>query len=652
MANKFDFVVVGSGGGGGTIAWMLAKAGFSVALLEQGPDIAARYALPDQEFNPAVHDEYLYRLGRPDPKRRRRGDYCTFRPTEGVLAQPFVNGWTGAVLGGGSILWGTWSFRALPIDFKLEDHFKALGQLPDLISWGYSVANWPVNYADFEPYYALTEALFAVGGDRAALNNSIANSDWYKQFAGMPHFPGFGSTQSWLPTMPFPGAPYPINPVGRFIYDGMADAGMNPFVLPNSIVTPPPGDQTAPGPGAYRTRDKIADALKTWNGARPEFWNAPIEKLWSDAVRQACTMCGYCGEYLCWGKTGPKSGTRFNTIRELMDIAESDEDRVRIICDARAYEIEFDERLGRATGVCYLDLSDEDNPTAKRIDASNVIVSCGAVQSARLLMMSGPRGGLGNSHDQLGRYASFHLFGLSASVTLPASFQGLLRSEIGHTGNTASFAPYFVQDPVTKRWFKAGTIVSTQKKNPLETAVTRANDGNGFKKVGKDLLIGMEGAARSLELRLTGDDLPMARNRVDLDPDYVDEYGLPVARITREPGAHEWQMTTLMEPVLRSVFARYDQRPATKDKMGININAPIVNLTGDHQMGTCRMGKDPKTSVVNENCQLHDAKNVLVVDSCFMPSSLGLNPMMTVVANALRVGTCVVNQMHSQGELR
>src|SRR5262249_15574529 len=99
------------------------------------------------------------------------------------------------------------------------------------------------------------------------------------------------------------------------------------------------------------------------------------------------------------------------------------------------------------------------------------------------------------------------------------------------------------------------------------------------------------------------------------------------------------------------VFDRYRQRPATKN-LSVTINAPIINLTGDHQMGTCRMGNDPTTSVVNANCQLHDAKNVLVVDSSFMPSSLGLNPMMTVVANALRVGTWAVAQMGSQGELR
>jgi len=97
MATNVDFVVVGSGGGGGTIAWLLAKAGFSVTLLEQGADLTARYAddpLPDGEFDPKKHDEYLFRLGRPDPKRRRRGDYCTFRPTEGI-SQPNLSSMAG-----------------------------------------------------------------------------------------------------------------------------------------------------------------------------------------------------------------------------------------------------------------------------------------------------------------------------------------------------------------------------------------------------------------------------------------------------------------------------------------------------------------------------------------------------------------------------
>ena len=76
-----------------------------------------------------------------------------------------------------------------------------------------------------------------------------------------------------------------------------------------------------------------------------------------------------------------------------------------------------------------------------------------------------------------------------------------------------------------------------------------------------------------------------------LDPQYVDEYGFPVARITRSFGEN---------------------------------------------------GDDPATSVVDRNCRLHDVPNVFVIDTSFFPTGFGLNPMVTVVANALRVGTWIV----------
>src|SRR6266567_1558289 len=125
-----QFIIVGSGGGGGTIAWLLAKAGYEVLLLEQGSDFASSQRHAD--WDPAVHDEFLFRLRKPDPKRRLRGDYSTFRNlNSGGAAQPFGGGWTGSVLGGGSMLWGTWAFRALPIDFKLKTHFEKTGHLTD-----------------------------------------------------------------------------------------------------------------------------------------------------------------------------------------------------------------------------------------------------------------------------------------------------------------------------------------------------------------------------------------------------------------------------------------------------------------------------------------------------------------------------------------
>src|SRR5262249_23126008 len=140
VAQKHDFIVVGSGGGGGTVAWVLAKAGYDVLLLEQGSNFAGEQRDPTKEFDPKIHNEFFYRLKKPDPKRRRRGDYNTFLERgKDSNSRPFQNGWTASILGGGSVLWGAWAFRALPIDFKLKTHFAKTGQLPGLNEAGYSV---------------------------------------------------------------------------------------------------------------------------------------------------------------------------------------------------------------------------------------------------------------------------------------------------------------------------------------------------------------------------------------------------------------------------------------------------------------------------------------------------------------------------------
>jgi choline dehydrogenase-like flavoprotein len=153
----------------------------------------------------------------------------------------------------------------------------------------------------------------------------------------------------------------------------------------------------------------------------------------------------------------------------------------------------------------------------------------------------------------------------------------------------------------------------------------------------------METYDRTVEVRLTGDDLPRSVNRVDLDPQHVDEFGFPVARITRDVGKHEWLMYQAAKPMMEKIFTPFLDN---KHLDGPPRSTPhIPDLMGDHQMGTCRMGDDREKSVVDRWCRLHDAPNVFVVDSSFMPTGLGLNPMVTVVANALRVGTFIADTM-------
>jgi choline dehydrogenase-like flavoprotein len=67
----------------------------------------------------------------------------------------------------------------------------------------------------------------------------------------------------------------------------------------------------------------------------------------------------------------------------------------------------------------------------------------------------------------------------------------------------------------------------------------------------------------------------------------------------------------------------------------LDVPSPLKIM--NHQCGTCRMGNDPKTSVLNQNCRTHDLENLYVVDASFFPSSAAVNPTLTIVANALRV---------------
>jgi choline dehydrogenase-like flavoprotein len=635
-----DFVVVGSGGGGGTISWLLAKAGFSVVLLEQGPDLRKEFDNSPESYNARMHDEYRFRLKNPRTHRRPRGSYNTRAKSGAEEAAPFgdMGGWTGSSLGGGSVIWGTWALRALPVDFQLASHFQDLvpsqgadDQLKELNQQGYSIVDWPISYSEMAPYYNVAEALLGVSGDRQAMFESIRTSDWYKQFLGMSHF---GSDSDYRPEMELPLPAYPTTPVGHFIHKGLDNAKMSPCPLPVAIVNPKVA--------GYATREGIAQALSQWDPeSRPEFWQQAADQIWSDRIRSTCTMCGFCGEYICWGKEGPKFGTQVSTIKEFEDLPNTE-----VICNAQVYEVLYDEATQRSSGVAYLDVSeDPDNPIQRVQRARHVIISCGAVQSARLLLMSGSPQGLGNKYDQLGANVTFHLFGLGSTVVLKPEFQGLLHGEFGPTGNTASFANYFVQDTGNK-WYKAGIFASTARKNPLDNAIGKVSRMKGAQDL-QNLLSGVDEHTRTIQLRITGDDLPRPDNRVKLDKKYVDEYGLPVARINRNIGDHENQMTELIHKKFNDVFSIY-KNILTKNPR--NDKADLT-LIGDHQMGTCRMGDDPKTSVLNRYCQMHEALNVFVVDSSFMPTGLGVNPMLTVVANALRVGSWIVEQSKQGNQL-
>jgi choline dehydrogenase-like flavoprotein len=616
---KWNFIVVGSGGGGGTIAWLLAKRGFSVLLLEQGADPLEGLD-PKAAFDARFHDEYRWRIRRPIPTRRPAWDYTTFfDPSDpGTKPKPIANsmgGWTSSVLGGGSVGWGVWSLRPLPVDFALADLLQAKemqGLDGDLATAGYAVENWPIRYSELAPYYDVAEALFAVSGDRKVLFESIKHSKWFDalKLHTSPEF------KAWFAAPDFPLPAFPVTPVGAVIAKGFK----HPCPLPVGIVRP--------GTQPYCTREVLWRAWQGLPSKGARGMPATAEQLWSSRVRNPCNLCGFCGEYVCWGgHEGPKSGTRVTVLEELMSAPTAE-----IRTHAKAFQLVHDLGRGAASGVRYVDITDRANPVTHEEHADHVIVSCGAIQTARLLLLSE----LGSAIPKLGRHAMFHMFGLAATAVFSPDLAGLLRHEFGPTGNTASYERYFLTGTFAGReatWLKGGILASTASKNPLEAAWGKAYPSGAGPLQGRALLDATAENARKVSIRITGDDLPHPDNRVVLDPKYVDEFGFPVARIVRSKRAYEKAVEQAAMLQLKAMFDPVAGRAA------IDATPMDLQLLGDHQLGTCRMGDDPQTSVVDRDCRLHALKNVFVVDTSFMPTGCGVNPMMTVVANALRVGS-------------
>jgi choline dehydrogenase-like flavoprotein len=128
-------------------------------------------------------------------------------------------------------------------------------------------------------------------------------------------------------------------------------------------------------------------------------------------------------------------------------------------------------------------------------------------------------------------------------------------------------------------------------------------------------------------------EMPVFDSRVQVDPKVKDAWGIPVARLSGGRHPHTLEMGKFLavkaEAWLKEAGStRIWQRPPGPGLSG-----------GQHQAGTCRMGNDPKTSVVNRDCQLHDVDNVYVIDASVHVTNGGFNPALTILANAYRTSS-------------
>jgi choline dehydrogenase-like flavoprotein len=264
----------------------------------------------------------------------------------------------------------------------------------------------------------------------------------------------------------------------------------------------------------------------------------------------------------------------------------------------------------------------------ERYAADLVVVSCGAINSAALLLRSANErhpNGLANSSDVVGRHYMGHVNSVMMAISRcpnPTVFQKTLALNDFYFG--------------TPEWaFPMGHISFVGKLDGVTLSAGAPAIAPGFT---LELM-----AKHSLDFWLTSEDLPDADNRVTLDRD-----GNVV--LAYRPNNEEGHKRLIAK--LQSLMKRQTACPIHGKDCHVGLFArslyvgqriPLAGVA--HQNGTIRFGHDPTTSALDVNCKAHDLDNLYVADASFFPSSGAVNPALTIMANALRVGDHLLERL-------
>ncbi len=359
--------------------------------------------------------------------------------------------------------------------------------------------------------------------------------------------------------------------------------------------------------------------------------------------RPACHYCGQCGR-------GCASHANFSSPSVLLPPALATK-RLTIVANAMAREVTVGDD-GLATGVTYVDKSTgRDNHVRARI----VVMAASACETARLLLNSkSPRfpHGLGNSSGVVGKYLT-DTTGTSVRGFIPKMMNSMPHNEDGASGSHL-FMPwwgdnkkldfprgYHIELGGGRRMPGFGTL------SGVHLYHSTAGDGGlvssgGYGKQLKDDYRRFYGATVGFAGR--GEMIPNENSFCEIDPTVVDRWGIPVLRFHWKWTDHELLQVKHMQETFRAIVDQMggtpmSPMPTAEQSYGIEPGGRII-----HEVGCVRMGHDPKTSVLNSNCQSHDCRNLFVTDGGPMVTNPDKNVTWTILALAMRTSEYIANQ--------
>jgi choline dehydrogenase-like flavoprotein len=343
--------------------------------------------------------------------------------------------------------------------------------------------------------------------------------------------------------------------------------------------------------------------------------------------------CHYCGP--CW--RGCSTGSYFSSQSSTLPAAVAT-GNLTLRPHSVVHSVIYDENADRAVGVRVVDAETKETV---EYHARLIFLCASALGSTHVLLNSRSSrfpGGLGGSSDALGHYLMDHHFKVGASGRV----EGF--EDRYYYGNrpVGFYIPRYrnISPATTMDAFARGYGIEGDAGRP---SWWRGNDVPGF---GADLKARLRDPGPwHVWMTGFGETLPRHENHVRLDPDQVDGYGIPLLRINCTWGPNELAMRKDMAASMAEMLERCglrDVRPYDDYVEGSVDAAPGLGI---HEMGTARMGRDPKTSVLNAFNQVWDAPNVFVTDGACMASSPCQNPSLTYMALTARAVDHAVAEM-------
>jgi choline dehydrogenase-like flavoprotein len=378
------------------------------------------------------------------------------------------------------------------------------------------------------------------------------------------------------PTEPPASGPYPCPPVSnepriQQLSDNLTAAGYHPFPAPCAVML---DEQNM----AYST----------------------------------CIRCQTCDGFPCL--VHAKSDAETVAVRPALEFS-----NVTLLRNAKALKLETN-----ASGTAVTEVVADVAGQREVFRGDIVVVSCGAANSAKLLLMSGndkhPRG-LANGSDQVGRNYMFHNSQAVLAVSLepnPTIFQKTIALNDFYFGMDGFEYPMGNIQMIGK---SLGPMYRGEK--PIETALLPMG-----------LLDNL--ARHAVDFWLTTEDLPDPENRVTVNQagDLTLSY-TPNNQVARQK----------LYDKLKSMLGQIGMHPHHLIPRDIYMKTEIPLAGCAHQVGTCRFGGDPKTSVLDVNCKAHELDNLYVVDTSFFVSIGAVNPSLTAIANSIRVSEHLLQRL-------